>query len=214
MKETVQQPVRKRDEAVQAEEVKFPWSPRNDGKRALLVSERATVFDVKAAALQSADPLGDVRDPIWDHKNGAKWTPELVHCRLLLAGEIYLRLPDRLRTGQLRSFLGNVAIAPSEVSRRSAPSPMEITLADWTFERLYELPAESRELMQARAFGVSFDKIVEQMRRAGMDARKRTVVDWARDVRRVLAGDWSLRKHPVDAVSFERWRRVFVGRPK
>lgn len=214
MKETVQQPVRQRDEAVQTEEVQFPWSPRTDGKRALLVNERSTVFDVKAVALQPADPLGDVRDPIWDHQDGVKWTPELVHCRLLVVGAIYLRLPDRLRTGQLRSFLGNAGLAPSDGARHSAPSPMEITLADWTFERLYELPAESRELMQARAFGVSFDKIVEQMCRAGMDAKKRTVVDWARDVRRVLAGDWAQRKHPVDTISFERWRLLFAGRPK
>lgn len=216
MKEAVQGAVQERDKAVQAEEAvtSVAWKPRTDGKTARLISERATFFDRDAAALKPADPVDEVRDPIFDHQEGMRWSPELVHCRLLVAGEIYMRLPERLRSGQLRSFLGNVAVVPSEGSRKAPPSPIEITIADWTFQQIYDLPAESRELLQARAFDVSFDKIVAAMKRRGMDARKSTVRDWARDVLRVLAADWARRKVPVDTLSFERWRLLFASRPK
>lgn len=214
MKEAVQVPVQGRDEAVQDAAPQFPWSPRTDGKRALLVNERATVFDRPSPALKPADPLDEVRDPIFDNHGGARWSPELVHCRLLVAGRIYLRLPDRLRTGELRSFLGNVALTPQEGQRRVSPSPMEISIADWTFERIYELPEKSRELVQSRAFGASFDKIADHMRARWPEAKKRTLVNWYQDIRRVLAADWQQRKQSVDTTSFRAWQEAFASRLK
>lgn len=219
MSEAVQEPVQGRDGAVRDEEavVTVPWRPRSDGKTALLVSERATVFDRKARVVtEPVDPAAEVRDPIFDHQSGARWSPELVHCRLLVAGEVYMRLPPVLRSGQLRSVLGSAALAAQGGERRSPPSPMEISIANWTFDRVFELPEESRQLVQARAFGHSFDSIVAALRarRGKENARKRTVIDWYQNVRRVLAGDWQLRKHPVDTTSFERWRLLFADRPK
>lgn len=214
MKEAVQAPGQDRDKAGQADAPQFPWSPRTDGKTALLVNERATVFDRKAKGLDAVDPADEVRDPIFDHQGGTRWSPELVHCRLLEAGRIYLRLPERLRTGQLRSFLGNVALVPQEGQRRVPPSPIEITIADWTFERIYELPEKSRELVQSRAFGASFDKIAEHMKARWPEVTKRTLINWYQDIRRVLAADWQQRKQPVDTASFRAWQEAFASRLK
>lgn len=217
MSEAVQEPVQGRDGAVRDEEpvVTMPWQPRTDGKTALLVSERATVFDRKAKAVTDpVDPIAEVRDPIFDHQGGARWSPELVHCRLVEAGRIYLRLPERLRSGNLRSFLGNVAMEPQEGQRRVPPSPMEISLADWTFERIYELPAKSRELVQSRACGASFDTIATHMRARYPEVKKRTLVNWYQDVRRVLAADWQQRKQPIDTATFRAWQEAFAKRLK
>jgi hypothetical protein len=217
MSEAVQEPVQRRDGAVRPEEpiVTVPWQPRTDDKSALLVSERATVFDRKAKIVTDpVDPMAEVRDPIFDHQGGACWSPELVHCRLVEAGRVYLRLPDRLRTGELRSFLGNVALVPQEGQRRVPPSPMEISIADWTFERIYELPAKSRELVQSRAFGASFDKIEKHMRTRWPEVQKRTLINWYQDIRRVLAADWQQRKHPIDTATFRAWQEAFAKRLK
>lgn len=203
-----------RDGTGQGEEavVTVPWQPRSDGKTARLVSERATFFDRTAAGVAPADPLDEVRDPIFDNRDGACWSPELVHCRLVEAGRIYQRLPDRLRVGKLRSFLGHVA--PQEGQRRLPPTPMEISLADWTFERIYELPVKSLVLVQSRACGASFDTIATHMRAKYPDVKKRTLINWYQDIRRVLAADWQQRKHPIDAATFQAWQEAFSKRLK
>lgn len=216
MKETVQQPVRKRDEAVQAEEVKFPWSPRTDGKRALLVNERSTVFDVKAAALQPVDPVEGISDPIWDHKAGSRWTPDLVHCRLIVAGEIVKRLPPVLRSGYV-SQLGSIAISEMSMDRRIPPSPAEITLADWT---LTEIMARRhrQQMLLAALFGLSFDRIAEALHARGQQASKTTVQRWYLAERRVLAGQWQVRRSEtqakIDGITFGRWEGLFAKRQK
>lgn len=216
MKETVQQLVRKRDEAVQAEEVKFPWSPRTDGKRALLVNERSTVFDVKAAALQPVDPVEGISDPIWDHKAGSRWTPDLVHCRLIVAGEIVKRLPPVLRSGYV-SQLGSIAISEMSMDRRIPPSPAEITLADWT---LTEIMARRhrQQMLLAALFGLSFDRIAEALHARGQQASKTTVQRWYLAERRVLAGQWQVRRSEtqakIDGITFGRWEGLFAKRQK
>lgn len=216
MKETVQRPVRKRDEAVQGEEVRFPWSPRTDGKRALLVSERATVFDVKAAALQPVDPVEGISDPIWDHKAGSRWTPDLVHCRLIVAGEIVKRLPPVLRSGYV-SQLGSLAISEMSMDRRIPPSPAEISLADWT---LAEIMARRhrQQMLLAALFGLSLEKIAEALHARGQQASKTTVQRWYLAERRVLAGQWQTRRAEtlakIDGLTFGRWEGLFARRQK
>lgn len=216
MKEAVQVAVQKRDEAVQAETVQFPWSPRTDGKRALLVNERSTVFDVKGAAMQPADPLEGISDPIWDHKAGSKWTPDLVHCRLIVAGEIVKRLPPVLRSGYV-SQLGSLAISEMSMDRRIPPSPSEISLADWT---LTEIMARRhrQQMLLAALFGLSFDKIAEALHARGQQASKTTVQRWYLAERRVLAGQWQARRTEtqakVDGITFGRWEGLFAKRQK
>lgn len=213
MSEAVQEPVQGRDGAVQPEEavVTVPWRPRADGKTALLVSERATVFDRKAKSLQPVDPMDAVSDPIWNHKGGTVWTPDLVHCRLLVAGEVVKRLPPVLRKGYV-SQLGSLAISEMSVERRIAPTPAEISLADWT---LTEVMARRhrQQLLLAALFGLSFDKIAEALKARGQDASKSSVHRWYLQERRVLAGQWQGRGvdplAKVDGLTFDRWQAIF-----
>ena len=211
MSEAVQKPVQQRDGAVQAEGPRFPWSPRTDGKNALLVSERATVFDRKAAGFAAPSPVADITDPIWDHKAGTSWTPDLVHCRLLVAGEVVKRLPPVLRKGYV-SQLGNLAISEMTVERRIAPSPAEISLADWT---LAEVMARRhrQQMLLAALFGLSFEKIAAALNARGQEASRSSVHRWYLAERRVLAGQWQTRRidplAKIDGLTFDRWRGLF-----
>jgi|GEM_PF-898957 len=219
MSEAVQQPVQRRDGAVRREEpvVTVPWQPRKDDKSALLVSERATVFDRKAPGLAPADPLVEISDPIWNHKGGSVWTPDLVHCRLLVAGEVVKRLPPVLRKGYV-SQLGNLAISEMGVDRRIAPTPAEISLADWT---LTEVMARRhrQQLLLAALFGLSFDKIADALKARGQESSKTSVQRWYLQERRVLAGQWQQRWNDdslakVDGLTFTSWEGTFGRRKK
>jgi hypothetical protein len=216
MSKTGQTTGQARDEAGQAEVVHHPWSPRTDGKRALLVNERSTVFDVKAAALQPVDPVEGISDPIWDHKAGSRWTPDLVHCRLVVAGEVVKRLPTPIRRGYV-SQLGRLAISEMSMDRRIPPSPAEISLADWT---LVEVMARRhrQQLLLAALFGLSFDKISEALQARGQETSKTTVQRWYLSERRVLAGQWQSRRvepmAKIDGLTFDRWEGLFAKRQK
>lgn len=218
MSEAVQQAVQGRDGAVRDEEpvVTVRWAPRTDDKTALLVSERATVFDRKALALQPGDPSDAISDPIWNHKGGTVWTPDLVHCRLLVAGEVVKRLPPVLRKGYV-SQLGSLAISEMSVERRIAPSPAEISLADWT---LTEVMARRhrQQLLLAALFGLSFDKIADALKARGQVASRSSVHRWYLQERRVLAGQWQGRllepMAKVDGPTFDRWHGLFEKRKK
>jgi hypothetical protein len=78
----------------------------------------------------------------------------------------------------------NVSLAEKVTERRVPPTPVEISFADWTFDRLLELPAKTRRLMNARGHDVSFDKIVARMQLNGIDTKKKTIIDWDRQSRR------------------------------
>jgi hypothetical protein len=191
-----------------------PWTPRADGKQAILVNERATVFDHKLAPPPVAEEGDLAADPVWNDQGGTVWTPDLVHCRLLYMAETFERLPPALRRRYV-SVMGNIAISEREGSeRRVPPSPAAISLADWTFERVLELPGMTRRLISARSYGISYDKIVDRMRRNGIDAKRQTVVDWELQTRRWMAGDWRRRHHPVDLTTYERWGELFLKRQK
>lgn len=201
----------KRDEAGRDERLR-PWAPRTDGKRAILVNQRATVFDhVMMAPPVEGPELG--ADPIWDDKAGTVWTPDLVHCRLLLMAETVNRLPEVLRK-RYRSQIGRIAMASESGERRSPPGPAAISLADWTWDRLLELPERTRQMMIARAWGFSYDKIVESLGSTGHRRVKSTVIEWDRDARRYLAADWQGRKHALDVATYERWGEMFANRQK
>ncbi len=216
MPEAVRTPVQQRDGAVRLAETDIvtaiaPWSPRTDGKRALLVSERETVFDHAAARPVEAPEVS--ADPIWDDKAGTQWTPDLVHCRLVLMAETIDRLPEVLRK-RYASQIGRIAVTEAASQRRTPPSPSAISLADWTWDRVLELPERTRQLIIARAWGFSFDKIVANLGSSGHRRAKSTVIEWDRDARRFLAADWQGRKHALDVGTYERWGELFSKRQK
>jgi hypothetical protein len=189
-----------------------PWQPRDpsDGRRAILVNERQTVFDRPSPALQQRrDPLEAIADPVWQSHEGRFWTPDLVHCRLIIVGEIIARLPGRLRLPGYVSQLGNIAISEAAPARRVPPSPHEITLADWTWQELMALDEGPRALLQARAFSLSFDKIAQHHRRRGREASKTGVIREYLEQRRRLAARWQLAGVKVGSLDIARWRELF-----
>lgn len=214
MKQAVQAPVQERDKPVQATDTGLkPWTPRSDGKRALLVSERATVFDRPAPGLAPADPLQAISDPIWSDEGGTRWTPDLVHARLLLTGEVVRRMPGPLRTRYVCT-LGRIAMVEGAAppAKRIAPTPQEITLADWTLERI--MARAHRQVLIASAFGFSGDKIAEVMTAKGKRISGRTVRDVYLNERRIMAGHWQSDLVPVDGPSRQRWQEMFAKLPK
>jgi hypothetical protein len=210
MNKAVQKPVRSRYEAVQADEAP-KWAPRDDGKSALLVSERAAVFDRPSAALAPVDPVLALSDPIWPDHGGATWTPDLVHARLLLTGEIVKRMPSPIRRG-LPGVLGSIAVGEVSAPTRRPLTPQEITIADWT---LVEIMARAhRQVLIASAFGFSGDKIAEVMQASGRRISGSTVQSIYLSERRIMAGQWQAKRVDVDPISRQRWEEIFNRRPK
>jgi hypothetical protein len=200
----------KRDEAGRDERLR-PWAPRTDGKRAILVNQRATVFDhvVMAPPVEAVEMPSD---PLWDHRGLTAWTPDLVHCRLLIAGEVIRRLPSVL-VGGYRSQLGGLAVTTLDSERRSSPpTPAEISLADWTLD---EIAARRwRQILLASAFGFSAAKIMKALAAKGEQVSKRTVHRRYSDDRLQLAGRWQGLKVPVDRGTAERWEQIFEADEK
>lgn len=186
------------------------WKPRTDGKTARRISERATVFDEPSPALLPADPLAAIADPIWDHRQFRRWTPDLVHCRLLVCGRTIFKLPQTLRSGFV-SQLGNVAISEIVAGRRIAATPAEITVLDWTWQRLIRPPELQtiQRILMASAFDRSLDDIAKVLSSSGIKISKATVGRWYHAEKLRMAADWQRTGHPVDDMTAETWGVLF-----
>ena len=209
MPEAVQAPVRSRDAGgtVEAATITAPWQPRGDGKRAILVNQRATVFDrLVTVDVVEVDPAAEFADPIWDHHGLQQWTPDLVHCRLLLTGEIVRRLPPVLKRGVV-SQLGSIAVSELAADRRIPPTAAEISMADWTLVEIAS--CKWRQIVLACAFGFSSEKITKAFKAKGELVSRRTVQRRYGDDRLQLAARWQGLKAPVDRVTAGRWLQIF-----
>lgn len=182
-------------------------SNRQPGERAVLVSERSAVWDRAATPATPERPIEAIADPIWDHADGRRWTPDLVHCRLLAVGSTIARLPSPLRRGFV-SLLADAALDHGREIRRP-PTAAEISLADWTWAELLKRPDTQRAILQAMACGASVRKVAELLARRGWNVKKSTVGSWYINERRYLAARWQEQKHPVDRESFDRWQAIF-----
>jgi len=217
MSKAVQAPGLDRDKAVHPRNAEpglsgIAWAPRTDGKKAVQVSNRATVFDRPAPELQAADPQDQVSDPIWrthDDTGRALWTPDLVHARLLLTGDVMRRMPGPLRRSYV-SVLGTIALTEMAPVGRVAPTPEEITIADWTLVEIMQ--RAHRAVLLAAAFGYSGDRIAETMKDKGMRIAGSTVQRLYLGERRIMAGLWQSRRVPVDQLSLDRWEVAFPRR--
>lgn len=222
MSEAVRKPGQGRDGAVQpqihARNAEpglsgIAWKPRADDRTARQVNDRATVFDRPRPDLKPADPIEAISDPIWrthDAQGRTQWTPDLVHARMLLTGDVMKRMPGPLRRSYV-SVLGNIALTEmGEPSHRIAPTPEEISIADWTLIEIMQ--RAHRGVLLASAFGISGDKIAETMKGKGLKISGSTVQGLYLGERRILAGQWQGRRLPVDQPSFERWEKLFPKR--
>lgn len=194
-----------RDEAGQADVVHHPWSPRTDGKRALLVSERATVFDVKAAALQP-EPIELTRlGPV-----PTDWTADLVHCRLRSVNAMVRCLPRVLMPGTYVSFLGALQPQEAATGRRRILTDDDTRLIDWTMTRLQLWSEIDRAVLMGFMMGVQVATIsrVTLAIAARSDAKglKRTAVykRYRRNLT-IMAEEWRSVRHPIDSATREAW---------
>lgn len=217
MKQAVRTPVQQRDALQTAVPVADPvtsvaWKPRADGLRAILVSPRTTVFDrpVVAPVISTVgEQLDEIADPIWNHQEGRVWTPDLVHCRLLNVGDTISCLPSPYRRSFV-SLLADVALDERDREIRRTPSPVEVTIADWTWSQLLKRPDRQRAILQAMAFGASVRSVARMLeRRSAEKVAKTSVSRWYLAERRQLAAIWVREKQPVDQQAFDRWRGLF-----
>lgn len=187
---------------------RFPAPPRGPDEHVVLVNQRLAVWDRRVPLQPESAPIEAITDPVWNHRGGRVWTPDLVHCRLLNVGDTIARLPSPLRRGYV-SLLGDVALTETAEIRRP-PTAAEISIADWTWSELLKRPATQRAILQAMAFGASVRKVSETLARMrATKVGKTTISRWYITERRALAARWIADNQLVDGESFQRWRGIF-----
>lgn len=217
MSEAVRKPVQKRDEAVQADnpfyvEPGHPvWQPRSDGLKAILVSERTTVFDrpmpqpidaaVEAAVL-NATALGPMP---------TAWTHDLVHCRLVLVYTEASKLPRILWPDGIRSMLGQ--LQPQPPGERCRPlGEAELAVLDWTWSLVWRLGEDDRSIVRGFMAGaglreIAADLVALQARGIGLGKAvgKSSVGKRYRSLTSAWADEWNRLDHPIDRGTCEVW---------
>jgi hypothetical protein len=198
----------------------FATPVRPAGSRAILVSSRSAVWDEPAAAVEAVgrdDDLSALSDPIWDHRRGTRWTPDLVHCRLLDMADTFKRLPRVLLRGFSDGLFGMIeqSVEEAPFGRPEPPTASAITLADWTFSQLIARPPTARAICVCHAFGWSVRKIAKKLSNGGASPVSKSAVhrDYLAE-RRHLAATWQKNNQQVDLLAFNRWRDLFEQRNK
>jgi hypothetical protein len=180
-------------------------------REAVLVSERHAVWTRPAVVEQKpVDELEAVRDPIWDHAEGTRWTPDLVHCRLLGMADTLCRLPGASRD-RFRSLLAQIADPDPDAALtiRDAATPAEVTAMDWTLREVIKRPHETRQVL----LGMAFEQGVRKIGRKVGISKSQVSRDYM-SARRRLAAEWQEQGVEVDPMTFDRWRRLFENARK
>lgn len=176
------------------------------GRRAVLVTERSAAFDAPLPPVEQPKGSAVKLDPAWDHNEFTRWTPDLVHHRLLIAGNVISTMP-RADRRQYVTFLGDEALSEMGIDSRSAVSPAAISLANWTWDRVSERPSTQRVILIGMAFGLSAKAVSACLGRMtrigvlGVKLLKTTAVsDWYLKERRHLAVAWQSGRYTVAGV--------------
>ena len=194
-----------------AEEIaSVPWSPRTDGKSALLVSERATVFDQKLRPFDQDEPAFDVSalGPM-----PREWTHDMVHCRLVHVDALAQRLPRAKVPAKYRSFLGELQPQDAAPGRNSPLSADEERRLDWTLARLCAWGPIDQAVLMGVMSGRSFEKISKVTfgiaRRVGGDGlTKSAVFKRYRRNTTMMAEAWNRLQLPIDDATQKCWLDV------
>jgi hypothetical protein len=186
----------------------------------MLVSSRSAVWEPAAPPIVPVDTVAEISDPIWDHKGGTRWTPDLVHCRLVDTVNTYQRLPGSARLG-FKTLLGAVADREPDPDYipLTPPSPSQITLADWTWAELLRLTEKAQLIIIGMALEKGVRGVAKALLARGItDITKSTVSRRYMAYRRSLAADWQGRTTEtaarVDDAAFNRWRELFENARK
>lgn len=149
-------------------------------------------------------------EEMWDDRSGSRWTPDLVHCRLVESTAILRRLPAVTGPRGHVSILGQLSLDPPD-RLRAPPSTAEIALCEWTMDRVGELWVTDRFIAYGFALGLSSRRIERELSRAstgiaGVDALSHSqIINRYRATQETLAIDWNDKRHKVDRGSYERW---------
>ena len=177
---------------------------RDEGPRAVLVSERHAVWLKRLPPLPEADEAGR-RGPM-----PTAWTHDLVHCRLIAVNALSLSLPRVLLPRELRSFL--TALQPQDaVPGRSRVLTDEHTrLIDWTMTRLSLWSEIDRAVLMGFMTGTKPETISRitfevAARHGGKGIKRPTVYKRYRQLTSVMAEEWQSVGEPIDAVTRECW---------
>lgn len=209
MTEPVRPTVQKRDGASIAVPpaadavVTVPWVPRDmQGQRAILVSERSTVFDRPLPELAKQDEAPEIVSALGPLPT--QWTWDLVHCRLLCAHAIASGLPRVQVPPTYRSFLGN--LQPSDVARpmRRVLTDDDTRRFDWTMSRVDCWPDIDRIVLKGIMSGHSLAEVsvatIGWARRFGGAAglKKSAVHKRYRTDTTIMAAEWAAADEPID----------------
>lgn len=179
--------------------------PRTDGKRAVLVNPRRAVFD--AAVPREADQTAltvQTQPGEFDHAGFSRWTPDLVHYRLICTGETIARLPSGSR-GDFVSMLGSAALADMlpDKPRKSSPTPAEISRAEWTWDQVAVRPATQRVILVGLIFQMKVRDVAAILSRMGtvaVNLKRSAVSEWGTQECARFAKVWQAG-HTVDPVT-------------
>lgn len=201
--------------AMQADAVQFPWTPRTDDRRAILVSERATVFDRPAEAVAKALVQPEIETAMGPLPS--QWTFDLVHCRLLAVHAMACELPRVHVPPTYRSFLGN--LQPSEAGRRRRVLTDEDTRRfDWTMSRVDAFAEIDRVVIKGVMSGhsladVAKASVVWARRFGGSGLSKTSVHRRYRTVTTMMAAEWADLGEAIDLDTREVWLDRASRRP-
>ncbi|MFO1081890.1 MAG: hypothetical protein U1E23_14825 [Reyranellaceae bacterium] len=198
--------------------VTIPWAPRTDGKHAVLVTERRTVFDRRvivptavvddepAAALTALGPLP------------TEWTADLVHCCLVHVYGALRELPTIAWPARYRSVLGQ--LQPQEPGAVRRPLGTDVLdRIDWTLARLFCWGEDDQAILLGFMSGLSLREISTGLKRLqargigmGKGVNKTTVSKRYRTITSTMADEWNRAGQPIDAGTREAW--MTAGRRK
>lgn len=183
------------------------WAPRDDDKRALLVSDRSAVFDrpLPALAKQEAEPeITTAMGPM-----PTQWTWDLVHCRLLSVHAMALRLARAHVPAGYRSFLGS--LQPQEATMRHRPLTDDDTKRfDWTMSRIDAWSEIDRVVIKGVMSGFSLSEVSKATygvanRFGGYGLKKPSVFKRYRTNTTIMAAEWIDLRQPIDSDTRECW---------
>lgn len=200
----------KRDDPV----VTVPWTPRaDDGRRAILTSERSAVFERPMPAPSDDDP-GDVVDeaapfePMPEH-----WTSDLVHCRLVSVYWLCANLPRIQWPAQYRSVLEQLQPATEAApGRRRVLSSEDMDRIDWTLACVCRHREDDQLILRGFMAGLSLRDIAEELQRLrahgiglGKGVGKNAVGRRYRTLLANLAEQWIATGEPIDTDTRRVW---------
>ncbi len=186
------------------------WKPRTDGLKALLVSERTTVFD-RPLPVVEASAEADIGPATALGPMPTTWTHDLVHCRLVLVYTEASKLPRILWPDGIRSMLGQLQPQPPGEVRRPL-GEAELAVLDWTWTLVWRLGEDDRSIVRGFMAGAGLREIAAELKKLqsqgiglGKGVSKDSVPKRYRTITSGWAEDWNRAEQPIDRGTLKVW---------